>query len=84
MNTKHKEQILHNASTEEKIILTGRSDDDIAWLQRRAHIDLMAKRIAADLRQLADEVEQLDTQHRETLNKIRECIGIPRSVSFVS
>lgn len=60
------------------------TDADIQWIERRTSLPLCSARVAADLRQLADEITQIDQQHNKTISKIRECVGMPRGVSFVN
>ena len=70
--------------TQISIPLNNLTDADIKWIERRASLPLCSMRIAADLRQLADEIQEIEQQHNKTITKIRECVGVPRSVSFVS
>jgi len=69
--------------TQLTIQLVGLSDTDIEWIERRTSLPLCSMRIAADLRQLADEIEQYGRQHDQTISKIRECVGMPHGVSVV-
>jgi len=75
--------MIQKTKTQLSVPLAGLSDTDIEWIERRTSLPLCSMRIAADLRQLADEIDELNRQHDQTISKIRECIGIPRSVSFV-
>lgn len=76
--------MLQKTKTQIIIPLNNLTDADIKWIERRTSLPLCSMRVAADLRQLADEITQIDQQHNKTISKIRECVGIPQGVSFVN
>lgn len=75
--------MIQKTKTQLTVPLANISDEDIKFIERRTSMPLSSVRIAADLRQLADEVEQLARQHDQTISKTRECVGFPRGVAFV-
>lgn len=76
--------MIQKTKTQIIIPLNNLTDVDIQWIERRASLPLCSARVAADLRQLADEIQQIEQQHDKTISKIRECVGIPQGVSFIS
>lgn len=70
-------------NTNSNISLAGLTEPDINLIQRRRTMHLCGARIAADLRQLADEIAEYDRMHNEQIKKIRECVDVPHGVSFV-
>lgn len=75
--------MFHKTDTEIIIPLNNLSPEDIQWIERRLSMPLSSVRIVADLQQLAIEIKNLDTQHNDTISKIRECVGGPKHISFI-
>lgn len=75
--------MFHKTDTEIIIPLNNLSPEDIQWIERRLSMPLSSVRIVADLQQLAIEIKNLDTQHNDTISKIRECVGVPKHISFI-
>lgn len=76
--------MIQKTKTQIIIPLNNLTDADIQWIERRTSLPLCSVRVAADLRQLADEITQINNQHNKTISKIRECVGVPAGVSFMN